>query len=88
MSLRLYDSLPGGAGLSAQLYDIRDELLHAALDRVRDCPCSGGCPACVGPAGDVEPGTKTLTERLLVAVTHQGGESPAKAPSGSRRGSS
>ncbi len=87
-TVTLYDSLPGGAGLSAQLYDMRDGLLHAALDRVRDCPCSGGCPACVGPAGDVEPGTKTLTERLLVAVTHQGGESPAKAPSGSRRGSS
>jgi DEAD/DEAH box helicase domain-containing protein len=64
----LYDGLPGGAGLSAKLFDIREELLEAALDRVRDCPCSAGCPACVGPAGDVEPGAKELTKRLLEAI--------------------
>lgn len=67
-TVTLYDSVPGGAGLTAQLYEIRDELLEAALDRVRDCPCSGGCPACVGPAGDIQPGAKELTERLLRVV--------------------
>ncbi len=68
-TVTLYDGLPGGAGLSAKLYEIHAELLEAALDRVRDCPCSAGCPACVGPAGDVEPGAKGLTERLLKAIT-------------------
>jgi DEAD/DEAH box helicase domain-containing protein len=67
-TVTLYDGLPGGAGLSAKLFDIREELLEAALDRVRDCPCSAGCPACVGPAGDVEPGAKELTRRLLEAI--------------------
>ncbi len=67
-TVTLYDSVPGGAGLSAQLYEIREELLEAALERVRDCPCTAGCPACVGPAGDVEPDAKSLTERLLQAL--------------------
>jgi DEAD/DEAH box helicase domain-containing protein len=67
-TVTLYDSVPGGAGLSAQLYEIREELLKAALERVHDCPCTDGCPACVGPAGEVEPGTKALTRRLLEAM--------------------
>jgi DEAD/DEAH box helicase domain-containing protein len=61
--------VPGGAGLSAQLYEIREELLEAALERVQDCRCTAGCPACVGPAGDVEPDAKALTKRLLKAMT-------------------
>jgi DEAD/DEAH box helicase domain-containing protein len=67
-TVTLYDSLPGGAGLSAQLYAIREQLLEAALDRVHECPCFDGCPACVGPAGEVEPGTKALTHGLLEAI--------------------
>jgi DEAD/DEAH box helicase domain-containing protein len=67
-TVTLYDSVPGGAGLSAQLYEIHEQLLEAALERVHDCPCTDGCPACVGPAGEVEPGTKALTRRLLRAM--------------------
>jgi DEAD/DEAH box helicase domain-containing protein len=63
-----YDHVPGGAGLSTRLYDLFDPLLQAALDRVRSCPCTDGCPGCVGPAGEQEPGTKGLTERLLKAM--------------------
>ncbi|HET91744.1 MAG TPA: DUF1998 domain-containing protein [Chloroflexi bacterium] len=64
-TITLYDRVPGGAGLSARLYQLHDELLAAALDVVRRCPCGDGCPGCVGPAGDVEPGAKLLTTRLL-----------------------
>lgn len=71
-TVTIYDSLPGGAGLSAQLYEMHAELLKAALDRVRECPCSAGCPACVGPVGDVEPSAKGLTERLLEALNAEG----------------
>jgi DEAD/DEAH box helicase domain-containing protein len=67
-TVTLYDRAPGGAGLSVHLYELHDELLAAALDVVRRCPCDDGCPGCVGPAGDVEPGTKALTRRLLEAV--------------------
>jgi DEAD/DEAH box helicase domain-containing protein len=60
-----YDRAPGGAGLSLRLYELFEPLLEAALERVRSCPCADGCPGCVGPAGEQEPGTKRRTERLL-----------------------
>jgi DEAD/DEAH box helicase domain-containing protein len=67
-TVTLYDRAPGGAGLSVRLYELHDELLVAALDVVRRCPCTDGCPGCVGPAGDVEPGTKALTRLLLETI--------------------
>jgi DEAD/DEAH box helicase domain-containing protein len=67
-TVTLYDRAAGGAGLSVRLYELHEELLQAALDVVRQCPCTDSCPACVGPAGDVEPGTKALTRQLLEAV--------------------
>jgi DEAD/DEAH box helicase domain-containing protein len=70
-TITLYDRAPGGAGMSVRLYELHDELLAAALDVVRRCPCADGCPGCVGPAGDVEPGTKALTRHLLEAVVGQ-----------------
>ena len=67
-TVTIYDRAPGGTGLSARLYEIQDELLEAALEVVRRCPCAGGCPACVGPVSDAETRTKALTHRLLEAV--------------------
>ena len=64
-----YDRAPGGTGLSTRLYELFEDLLHAALERVRACPCLDGCPSCVGPTGEQDPGTKQLTERLLEVVT-------------------
>ena len=67
-TVTLYDRAPGGAGLSVRLYELHDELLGAAWDVVRRCPCTGGCPGCVGPAGDAGPDAKTLTRQLLEAI--------------------
>ena len=67
-TVTLYDRAPGGAGLSVRLYELHDELLGAALDVVRRCPCADGCPGCVGPAGDAGPNAKALTRQLLEAI--------------------
>ena len=48
-TLFLYDNYPGGIGLSAPLFDAADVLVADALGLVAGCPCTGGCPACVGP---------------------------------------
>jgi DEAD/DEAH box helicase domain-containing protein len=45
----LYDSYPGGIGISAPLYDLRTDVLDRAIDLVAHCACKDGCPACVGP---------------------------------------
>ena len=70
-TVTFYDCVPGGVGLSARLYEIYDALLRAALGVVAQCPCSEGCPACVGPVMNEEAGTKMLTQRLLEVVLAQ-----------------
>lgn len=68
----LYERVPAGLGFSALLYDLHETLLKAALETVRSCPCTQGCPACVGPVLDDPPHplqTKRLTLALLERLT-------------------
>ena len=44
----VYDNYPGGIGLAESLGDRLPQLLHAALDLIKACPCEEGCPSCVG----------------------------------------
>ncbi|MBN1286993.1 MAG: DEAD/DEAH box helicase [Anaerolineae bacterium] len=64
----IYDNVAGGLGFSERLYEWHDDLLRDALATVRACGCTEGCPACVGPPGEVGAATKQLTEALLVAM--------------------
>ncbi|MEI8282139.1 MAG: DEAD/DEAH box helicase [Armatimonadota bacterium] len=43
----IYDRTPGGIGLAEVLYKRVDELISAALDRIRKCECERGCPGCL-----------------------------------------
>ncbi len=67
-TITIYDHAPGGMGLASRLYDLHDDLLAGALELVRDCPCLEGCPACVGPVGEVGADTKALTIKMLEAL--------------------
>ncbi|MGN7386591.1 DEAD/DEAH box helicase [Sporosarcina sp. SAFN-015] len=44
----IYDSYPGGIGLSEKIYGRWDELLQKAAEHVRGCLCENGCPVCIG----------------------------------------
>jgi ATP-dependent helicase YprA (DUF1998 family) len=44
----LYDKYPGGLGFSLKAYDLIEDIMAAALELVISCPCSHGCPSCVG----------------------------------------
>jgi DEAD/DEAH box helicase domain-containing protein len=48
-TLYLYDNFPGGIGIAAPLFDLRERVLDHSIDLVERCPCRHGCPACVGP---------------------------------------
>ncbi|MGC9393801.1 MAG: DEAD/DEAH box helicase [Anaerolineae bacterium] len=61
----VFDDVPGGAGLSPRLVDLWPRLVEATLERVRTCPCTDGCPSCVGPVGESEPGAKAAARQLL-----------------------
>jgi DEAD/DEAH box helicase domain-containing protein len=47
-TLFLFDRYPGGLGFAEQGYARLEELVQAALEHVRACPCDSGCPSCVG----------------------------------------
>lgn len=71
-TLVVYERVPAGVGFSARLYELHDTLLAAVLELVSDCQCRNGCPACVGPPGDIGPDTKDVTRRLLGMLTGNG----------------
>ncbi len=75
-TVTLYDETPGGAGLTPQLYELHADLLDAALDQVAHCPCTDGCPACVGPVADGQSGLKRSTEETLRAIIGDDGTQP------------
>jgi len=68
----LYEGVPGGVGFAAHLWAVQEALLGAALEVVRRCPCENGCPACVGPPGEM-PDLKGETRRLLEAIWEEAG---------------
>lgn len=64
-TITLFDNLPAGLGFSDKLYELHPELMAAARDLVRDCACTEGCPACVGPSAASDSDTKALALHLL-----------------------
>ena len=65
----LYDSVPGGVGLTERLYDMTEELVRACREAVETCPCADGCPACVGPAIEVGRRGKQVVIELLSGMS-------------------
>ncbi|WP_391121840.1 DEAD/DEAH box helicase [Psychrobacillus sp. L3] len=44
----IYDSYPGGIGLSERMFDLWNELVPKVTEQVENCSCTNGCPACIG----------------------------------------
>jgi DEAD/DEAH box helicase domain-containing protein len=64
-TLVVYERAAAGVGFSERLFELHDDLLAAAAELVADCQCRAGCPACVGPPGEIGPDTKQVTRELL-----------------------
>jgi DEAD/DEAH box helicase domain-containing protein len=76
-TLTIYEKVPAGIGFSQQLFELHEALLGAAETLVRNCPCSMGCPACVGPLFENQPqdmDAKALTLALIEACLLGGTE--------------
>ncbi len=65
----IYDNIQAGIGLSERLFEMHSELLLRARETVSTCPCSDGCPSCVGPGGEIGVGSKRETLAILEALT-------------------
>jgi DEAD/DEAH box helicase domain-containing protein len=46
-SVFIYDSTPGGAGLTNQAFQKIENLLLQTLEIIKSCECENGCPRCV-----------------------------------------
>ena len=62
-TIYLYDSVPGGIGLSDKVFEMDRELLTHAREVLLSCPCPDGCPSCVGVAAGL--GAKFTLVRIL-----------------------
>jgi len=71
----LYDSVPGGVGLAARLFERHAELVAGALGLVESCRCDQGCPACVGPRLEAGGMGKQHARRLLSMLWGVAGQS-------------
>jgi DEAD/DEAH box helicase domain-containing protein len=64
----LYESYPGGVGFSAQMFDDHKHLLQETLGLISKCPCTHGCPSCVGPTKEVGMNSKEVALALLTHI--------------------
>ena len=64
-TLFIFDAYPGGIGFSALLFERHDELVGSAARLIASCPCSHGCPSCVGPNLEVGPAAKAVAQAIL-----------------------
>ena len=67
-TIYLYETVPGGVGMSERLFARHDELIAGAVDLIAGCGCDSGCPACTGPRLEPDVDAKTLALRLLRAL--------------------
>jgi DEAD/DEAH box helicase domain-containing protein len=61
----IYEHTPGGVGYSRKIFNLHDPLLKAAMELVRSCGCTSGCPSCVGPVLEVGENGKESAIRIL-----------------------
>ena len=67
-AIYIIDNIPGGVGLAEGAFEVKDELVRAALGMLNSCQCKNGCPACVGVFGgeyDVKGAVRALAEEIL-----------------------
>jgi DEAD/DEAH box helicase domain-containing protein len=64
----LYDSQPGGVGLTERLFELVSPLLARARETLGACSCRAGCPSCVGPVNEVGRRAKPTAAALLARL--------------------
>ncbi|MCL6627065.1 MAG: DEAD/DEAH box helicase [Alicyclobacillus shizuokensis] len=66
----LYDAYPGGVGLAERVHRIAEEVYRTALEMVLGCPCTDGCPSCIGP-GEEDGDAKGWVSTLLATCVEE-----------------
>ncbi|MBW2260996.1 MAG: DEAD/DEAH box helicase [Deltaproteobacteria bacterium] len=61
----IHEAHPGGVGLVEKLYEQIMEISIDALDALARCPCTSGCPSCVGPPEREDTARKRTVRAIL-----------------------
>ena len=64
-TITIFERVAGGIGLSERLYELSRELLEGVHEMVYNCPCSQGCPACIGPVVSTKESLVSLKKLTL-----------------------
>jgi DEAD/DEAH box helicase domain-containing protein len=67
-TLFLYELVPGGTGLAERIFEQQETLILRTHKLISTCPCTSGCPACVGPVPPATGTTRTASSRKTVAL--------------------
>ncbi|MGN7479223.1 DEAD/DEAH box helicase [Solibacillus silvestris] len=67
-TLYIYDSYPGGIGLSERVYDLLLSLLEKTAKHVASCPCQQGCPSCIGAQDSLGESKKQVLKVLNILI--------------------
>lgn len=67
-TLFIYDSYPGGIGLSEKIYDLILPLIERTTTHVENCPCQAGCPSCIGAQDTLTEGKKRVIHVLRMLL--------------------
>lgn len=64
----IFDNFPGGIGLSPSLFELEKELLKHCQKTITACPCTEGCPSCVGPTKESGKQAKQAALEILITL--------------------
>ena len=67
-TLFIFDAYPGGIGFSELLFHEHDRLLASAQQLIGHCPCTHGCPTCVGPTLEVGMSAKEVALAIIASI--------------------
>ncbi len=67
-TVTVYERSAAGLGFGEALFELHERLIRASAELIEACPCRLGCPACVGPAGDLGPDAKRHALGILRAL--------------------
>lgn len=68
----LYDRYPGGVGLSEQVYRDMRVILTEVEQVIHHCPCSEGCPSCIGTSFEKVSNGKAASLQLISILRSEG----------------
>lgn len=71
-TLFIYDSYPGGIGLSERVYDILVPILEQTIRHVQNCPCQSGCPSCIGAQDSLSENKNKVVKILSILMNEIG----------------